>query len=83
MMRTYSLLPCPIPRHEILEAMDSICGMFLEGCIIKFTVEVWIGQEVEDESVSKLIGFQGTSPREVALMVLYMLALVEKGGVSS
>ena len=51
MMRTYGLLPCPIPGHEILEAMDSICGMFLEGCIIEFTVEVWIGQEVEDESV--------------------------------
>ena len=49
--KTYSLLPYPIPRHEISKAMDSICSMFLEGRVIKFEFEVRIGQEIEDQSV--------------------------------
>jgi hypothetical protein len=51
MTKTYGLLPYPIPRHEILKVMDSICSMFLEGHVIEFELEVWIGWEIEDQSV--------------------------------
>ena len=45
-MLTYCLLPFPITRHEILKPMVSVQVMFLEGGIVEFVIEIWIGQHI-------------------------------------
>jgi hypothetical protein len=46
---TYRLLPTPITRHEILEAMDALSTILLYWHVIKFILEVRIRENVVNE----------------------------------
>lgn len=48
-LRTHCLTPSPIPGHKVSEAMDTIVGALLEGCIIKIGFEIRVREEIVHE----------------------------------
>jgi len=49
--KTYHLVPSPIPRHEVSEAMNASNHVLLIWHVIKTRFKVGIGQEVVDQGV--------------------------------
>ena len=45
-LRTHRLTPGPISGHKVSEAMGTILGALLEGCIIKTRFEIRVGEEI-------------------------------------